>query len=206
MSWSSSVCTLVLLRTSKSSVSKSESSNSSGVWGQRGKTRIREGQMENEGPTQEPSEWKNVCGCACYLPSLKSSWGMCCYWSLTHSQVWNAKPSCKYSTINVNKSLLKSKHNTETSLCRLSRQVEVYYHANYCFLRLYSCLKFKSIMHLEFLTKQDKPRTALRDIKTILLSRENEYDFRYKVSETQRSLFHPRQYCSVGQRHRLGSW
>jgi hypothetical protein len=31
ISWSSSVCTLVLLRTSKSSVSKSESSNSSGV-------------------------------------------------------------------------------------------------------------------------------------------------------------------------------
>lgn len=42
MSWSSSVWILVLLRTSKSSVSKSESSNSSGVWGKSHSVRVKQ--------------------------------------------------------------------------------------------------------------------------------------------------------------------
>lgn len=47
ISWSSSVCTLVLLRTSKSSVSKSESSNSSGVCKGTVQERAKEGQQRN---------------------------------------------------------------------------------------------------------------------------------------------------------------
>lgn len=77
------------------------------------------------------------------------------------------------------------------------------YRTIYCLLRFYSCLKFKSKMHLEPLKKLDKPCTALCNIKTILLSGEYGCDFRYKAAVTQRSLFHPRQYCSVGQRYRL---
>lgn len=73
----------------------------------------------------------------------------------------------------------------------------------YCLRRFYSCLKFKSKMHLEPLKKLDKPCTALCNVKTILLSGEYGCDFRYKAAVTQRSLFHPRQYCSVGQRYRL---
>lgn len=81
MSWSSSVCTLVLLRTSKSSVSKSESSNSSGVWGQRGE----KGWARHNTSMQ-----------------VKNSTGMCCNWfCLTHSQVLNVKPRYKYSITTV---------------------------------------------------------------------------------------------------------
>lgn len=59
MSWSSSVCTLVLLRTSKSSVSKSESSNSSGVCngtterGKHSKKRVNEERSKDQRKRQE---------------------------------------------------------------------------------------------------------------------------------------------------------
>lgn len=131
------------------------------------------------------SQWfqRGVCVSMCVAEAYIVQ---CCYWSSTYSQVLNAKQNYKYSTIEVKKSLLRTKQLTGISIwswCRLwtgggpLSSYPLYFWWN-------SCFNLKSVMHLEPLKKQKtkQPYTALWNVETLLFSGENGYDFRYKAA------------------------